>query len=345
MSFPSRIVSWAPSTRDLNRHFLAALGRARYVGVFGHVRRHGVAQSAERLDSFRNFIHQLRLLVMVLVEEQMQVIKSVTRNLPVVFFYAWSRRVIVSARIWFNRSTLSPANRLAQIHWAILAIVPKAWISAATWFEMTGRDTFRFIVKRPVVDFLRFLFIFIFRGHNSSPQLLFQRRDQRFVIRHAVVPRSVDEKAGRAVDAAPDAAEAVFFDAFCQRPSSLRASRIAWMPRSNPSSLAQAGKNARFHKYVCLSSGRIVHLPEFSLKARAASAASVAIRAYVEVRLRQRKVSEDKAQFLPERLLQLFDHRISSATERALIIAVFNERQGHFGRPLGKWSRERYRAG
>src|SRR5580692_5984471 len=53
------------------------------------------------------------------------------------------------------------------------------------------------------------------------------------------------------------------------------------------------------------------------------------------MRLRQRKIPKDEAQFLPQRLLQLFDHGIGGATVRALIIAIFNEGQGSVGGALG----------
>ena len=75
----------AQQPRDLHRHFLAASRRARNIRVLRHIRRHGVAQSAQCLDAFRDEVHQFNLRLKMLVKQEMQWMKGQPGGLPMMF--------------------------------------------------------------------------------------------------------------------------------------------------------------------------------------------------------------------------------------------------------------------
>ncbi len=70
--------------RDLDRRLLSTLRRTRNQRHLGHIRSHGDADTAQRLDALGDGVHELRLFLKVLIEEQMKLIEGRARNLPMV---------------------------------------------------------------------------------------------------------------------------------------------------------------------------------------------------------------------------------------------------------------------
>ena len=60
--------------------------------VVRHVMCHGNAQSSQNLDAFRDQVHQFRLLVVVLIKEQMELVKGRACRLPMRFFVQVTKR-------------------------------------------------------------------------------------------------------------------------------------------------------------------------------------------------------------------------------------------------------------
>src|SRR5947209_18421257 len=69
--------------RDLDRDLLPAPRRPRDDRRLRHVGRHRQADAAEQLDALRDLVDELVLLLVMLVEEEMELIESVTGDLPV----------------------------------------------------------------------------------------------------------------------------------------------------------------------------------------------------------------------------------------------------------------------
>ena len=69
--------------RNLHGNFFAAARRALNTGDFSNISRHGQTHATEELNALSNGINQLNLLGKMLIEEQMKLIKSWSRNLPV----------------------------------------------------------------------------------------------------------------------------------------------------------------------------------------------------------------------------------------------------------------------
>jgi [CysO sulfur-carrier protein]-S-L-cysteine hydrolase len=70
---------------DLNRNFLAAARGPGDDGRFDHIVSHGDADAAEKLNALGDAIDELRLLAKMFIEEQVELVKSVAGNLPVMF--------------------------------------------------------------------------------------------------------------------------------------------------------------------------------------------------------------------------------------------------------------------
>ena len=68
---------------DLHRYFLAPLRRTLDLRQLRNVRRHRDREAAKQLDALRDGVHQLRLLLEVLVEQQVQRVERVAGHLPV----------------------------------------------------------------------------------------------------------------------------------------------------------------------------------------------------------------------------------------------------------------------
>ena len=69
---------------DLDRDFLAPAGRPRHPGFLRDVGGHGHTDPAEDLYPLGDQVHQLGLLAVVLVEEQVELIERMPGYLPVV---------------------------------------------------------------------------------------------------------------------------------------------------------------------------------------------------------------------------------------------------------------------
>ena len=76
----------------MHGHFFAAARRAGNQSRFRDVCRHGDADAAEKLDSFRDRVHEFVLLAVMLVEEQMELVERHSRDLPVVFLVHVAQR-------------------------------------------------------------------------------------------------------------------------------------------------------------------------------------------------------------------------------------------------------------
>ena len=70
--------------RNLNGDLFAAAGRPRDDRRLGDVGRHREADTAEELDSLGDLVHELVLLLVVFVEEEMELVEGVAGHLPVV---------------------------------------------------------------------------------------------------------------------------------------------------------------------------------------------------------------------------------------------------------------------
>jgi len=115
---------------------------------------HCDADAAEQLDSFGDLVDELVLLLVVLVEEQMQLIKRRPATCQWCFLYK-SRSVIVSASSWLRLSTLSwhtfSASAMGNFtKW------PNGWISCACWgtpglarFKMPSASITRLAIAVP----------------------------------------------------------------------------------------------------------------------------------------------------------------------------------------------------
>ena len=71
-------------TRYLNRHFFPAARRSRDDGCFSDVGGHCQTDSAQQLNSLSDHVHQVVLFIMMLIKEQMKLVKSMPCNLPMV---------------------------------------------------------------------------------------------------------------------------------------------------------------------------------------------------------------------------------------------------------------------
>ena len=69
-------------TRELNRHLFAAARRTLDLRGLSHICCHGDADAAQQLNPFSNRIDQLNLLVVMLIEQQMELIKGRAGDLP-----------------------------------------------------------------------------------------------------------------------------------------------------------------------------------------------------------------------------------------------------------------------
>ena len=69
--------------RNLHGHFFPAARRARNDRRLRDIRRHGDADAAEELNPFGDGVHQFVLLAMVLIKEQMELVKRRAGDLPV----------------------------------------------------------------------------------------------------------------------------------------------------------------------------------------------------------------------------------------------------------------------
>ncbi len=78
--------------RNLYRRFLAATRRpGNYCGL-GNVRGHRQADAAQKLDALGDGVDQLILLAVVLVEKQVELVKGVPRDLPMMFLVHVAQR-------------------------------------------------------------------------------------------------------------------------------------------------------------------------------------------------------------------------------------------------------------
>src|ERR1700730_2469704 len=71
-------------TGYLNRHFFPTARRTRDDGCFSDVSGHCKTDSAQELNSLSDHVHQGVLCIMMLIKEQMKLIRSMSRNLPMV---------------------------------------------------------------------------------------------------------------------------------------------------------------------------------------------------------------------------------------------------------------------
>ena len=79
-------------TGDLYRDFFASLRRTLDAGVFGHISAHGKADAAQRLNAFRDGVHQVDLLAKMLVEQKMQLVERWPGHLPMALFIEIAQR-------------------------------------------------------------------------------------------------------------------------------------------------------------------------------------------------------------------------------------------------------------
>lgn len=78
--------------RDLHGGFFAVAGHAGDAAQLGHIVGHSHGHAAQNLDALGNLIYQIRLLFVVLVEEQVQLVERGAHHLPVVFFVHIAQR-------------------------------------------------------------------------------------------------------------------------------------------------------------------------------------------------------------------------------------------------------------
>ena len=78
--------------RDLYRDFLPASWRPFDHGCFGNIRGHGETDAAQKLYALGDFVHELVLLTVMLIEEQMKLIERMPGDLPVVLFVHVAKR-------------------------------------------------------------------------------------------------------------------------------------------------------------------------------------------------------------------------------------------------------------
>src|SRR5712672_1161274 len=71
--------------RNLHRRFLATTRRPGNHGRFGNVGGHRQANAAQKLDALGDGVHQLILLAVMLIKKQVELVKRVTRDLPMMF--------------------------------------------------------------------------------------------------------------------------------------------------------------------------------------------------------------------------------------------------------------------
>src|SRR6266705_4085463 len=83
--FQNHFVSFE-KTRDLYRCFLPATRRPRDHSCLGHVCGHCKADAAQQLNPLGDLIHEFVLLPVMLIKEQMELVKRMARDLPVMFF-------------------------------------------------------------------------------------------------------------------------------------------------------------------------------------------------------------------------------------------------------------------
>src|SRR5579862_9172395 len=78
--------------RNLHRHLFPAPGRTLDARGFSHVGSHGNGDSTEKLYTLGDRIYQFRLLAIMLIEQQVKLIKSWSSNLPVRFLVEITQR-------------------------------------------------------------------------------------------------------------------------------------------------------------------------------------------------------------------------------------------------------------
>src|SRR5689334_12570706 len=89
--FEENFVSFEKA-RNLNGHFFASTGRTGNDSCFGNVRRHGETNAAQKLDTLGNGVNEFVLFFVMLVEEKMELVKSVACDLPVMLFVEVAKR-------------------------------------------------------------------------------------------------------------------------------------------------------------------------------------------------------------------------------------------------------------
>src|SRR5262249_7836639 len=81
-TLPDDYLMGVQQSRQLNRDLFSAARRTLDLGGFSHIRSHGNADAAQKLNPLGDGVNQLNLFVEVLVVEQMQLIEGWTGNLP-----------------------------------------------------------------------------------------------------------------------------------------------------------------------------------------------------------------------------------------------------------------------
>jgi len=80
---------------DLYRHLLSSARETRNDRRLCHIMCHRETDPAERLNSFRQGVHEFALFLVVLVVEQMQLIKRWAGHLPVMLFVHVPKRYCI----------------------------------------------------------------------------------------------------------------------------------------------------------------------------------------------------------------------------------------------------------
>ena len=99
-------------SRNLDRNLFPASGRTLDACGLGHIRSHGKRDSAKQLNPFSDRVHDLRLLSIVLIEQEMKLIERRARNLPVRLF------IEIARESWYRPAAVQLLRRL-QSYWVL----------------------------------------------------------------------------------------------------------------------------------------------------------------------------------------------------------------------------------
>src|SRR6476661_6618093 len=98
---------------DLYRHFLPTARRTRNAGLFRDIGAHRQADTPEQLDPLGDLVHQLVLLLVMLVEQQVELVKRVPDDLPVRLLVEISQRDGVRQHL-VERLDALPTDRFVE---------------------------------------------------------------------------------------------------------------------------------------------------------------------------------------------------------------------------------------
>src|ERR1022692_2825447 len=157
---------------------------------------------------------------------------------------------------------------------------------------------------------------------RSSRMGLCERSKQRVDTARAVITHAVDKKGGGAVDPAFCSALEILAYAREVRAGQNFGDHTAGIEAQSRGVLGEILISER----VLVLEQEVVHLPELSLCAGRFGGFGRVLR--VRMRIDQWKISKGEAQAIAQTLLNRFDDRVNFTAKWALVVAVFNERDG-----------------